>query len=245
MSLDIKTINGVLRVAAEEADKKGTKAYNGNLDEEEISAFIKNGRDAGCSMSDILDVATKVVPKDSHIIKQAQAEDKQKTSNNNEIARLKEQIATLEKELKQKEKDKESMWQSKKWQFQKPTIGTITHGILGFGSGAMLGMGGYAITGMLLGKMGARKLASSKGLFATMVSACAIAGAAFVIESGAQTQDGAVSRIIEKKYNIPENYKDSVRYNKAEKFAEEQIVPLRQQILNLKNELAAKESELK
>ena len=60
MVLEIQSItNAALRKAAEKADSQGENAYNGVLDENEVSLFLTNAKEAGCNIDEAQIVANK------------------------------------------------------------------------------------------------------------------------------------------------------------------------------------------
>ena len=61
MTLQISTITDKnIRKAAQEADSQGTRAFNGILDKEEVSLFIKYAKNMNCNMTEVINIANRI-----------------------------------------------------------------------------------------------------------------------------------------------------------------------------------------
>ena len=124
MTLQISTITDKnIRKAAQEADSQGTRAFNGILDKEEVSLFIKYAKNMNCNMTEVMNIANRI-----GVDKNTQSTINRET----QITNLKDKINNKKQLLQSKMKEYENIK-------QKPTTAQYVGRTVGGAATAVLG----------------------------------------------------------------------------------------------------------
>lgn len=210
MTLELNAIsNSALKKAAENADKN----YNGKIDSEELTVFMKSAKQAECNTADILSIVSKVG------IDKNDGESMMKLKTLQKMNQLENTIKAKKKELKVKKEEYKDMKPITTAKAVGGTVGAVAYGGgLAAGVGAMLAGAGVALTGPV-------------GIAALGISA--IAGGTFGAAWGAAWGDAFGGKSHEAK----------VSEHQAETYRSKEIAPLESKIIELEEQLQQAQKE--